>query len=163
MPVPDGPQFIKVFHSSRIADPPHEVEHPDPAWLIRRAEINTRPSNQHPDIIHAGEEKAAREVGGGVRPFIHEYEIDSKEVFPITYGDEVESIDPDYETPGFEEKMRGVQPGLFETVPGTPDIALKSNRAVPYRNLVEGEGTISYMIPKGAIGKSVRYVGVKER
>jgi len=168
MATPDGPQFIRVVHSSRSNQPPHEIEYPDRAAIERRMADNPL-TNQHPDIIHAGTEESAEAKSSGLRPFHHEYEIELSEAYPVTFGDEEFSSNREntvdkvnhWEPNNFRESMQGVQPGLFETIVGTPDIALKSNRAVPYRNLVEDAGGISYMIPKGAVGKGVRYVGVK--
>ena len=163
MPAPDGPQFIRLFHSSRSDLPPHEVEHPDKEFLIKNAEPYT---NQHPDIIHVGTRKSAEDISKH-RSFLHEYEIDLHEAYPTTFGDERSGNDNTVdaiklpETEKFKERMSGVQPSLFETISGTPDIAIKSNRAVPYRNELEDEGSVSFMIPKGAVGKGVRYVGAK--
>ena len=141
--------MIRVFHSSRRSDPPHEL----PYWA------SGVQGNNHPDIIHAGTRQAATERRG--RDFLRVCEITPGEEYPVAFGDE----DLEYtnnEPPTFKARMRGVQEGLFETISGDPDIAIKSGRAVPYRNRAEDKGSISYMIPKSAIGKSVRYVGVQE-
>ncbi len=168
MATPDGPQFIRVVHSSRSNQPPHEIEYPDKAGIERRMADNPL-GNQHPDIIHAGTVESADAKSSGLRPFHHEYEIDMSEAYPVTFGDEEFSSNKEntvdkvnyLEPNNFKENMKGVQEGLFETVVVTPDIAIRSNRAVPYRNRVEDAGGVSYMIPKGAVGKGVRYVGVK--
>jgi|694.fasta_scaffold112559_4 hypothetical protein len=165
MPVPTGPQFV-VFHSSSSQTPPHEVEHPRAARLAVGGGMPL--SNKHPDIVHAGTLAAAQEVSANSRIWFHQYGIDPSEEYPVTFGDETASTHDNNvdsvnysDTKNFKEKMSGVQPGLFESVAGTPDIALKSNRAVPYRNALEDAGNISYMIPKGAVGKTVKYLGVK--
>jgi hypothetical protein len=139
--------MIRVFHSSRRSDPPHEL----PYWA------SGVQGNNHPDIIHAGTRQAATERRG--RDFLHIYEITPGEEYPVTFGDE-DTESNTYESPVMATKLRGTQPGLFETISGNPDIAIKSNRAVPYRNAAEDKGSVSYMIPKGAIGKTVKYVGL---
>ena len=143
---------IRVFHASYEETPPHEREH---EFFYRKE------GNNHPDVVHAGTEQAAKDVARGVREYMHMYEITPGEEYPVTFGDE-ETETQTYESPVFTRRMRNVQPGLFETISGDPDLAIKSNRAVPYRNTAEDKGSISFMIPKGAIGKTVRYLGVQK-
>lgn len=140
--------MIRVYHSSFSATPPHRR---DTKMGLQHF------GNVHPDIIHAGTMQAAKDIGED-RPFIHMYDIPAHEAYPVTFGDE--GTEREKENPTFVANMRGVQPGLFETISGEPSVALKSNRAVPYRNRAEDKGSISYMIPKKSIGKTVFYAGV---
>lgn len=173
MEKPLGPQFVRVYHSSHEVVPPHRVnaQHgPDHDFGM---------ANTHEDIIHAGTMKAAQEIAEGIgsgenrnkRQFIHVYDIPSEHQYPYTFGDDFDlTFSPEDEdrfpnasrVPEFKEKMKGTQPELFESVTGTPDIALKSNKAVPYRNRGEDIGSISWMMPKSAIREGkIRYAGVR--
>lgn len=170
MPAPDGPQFVRVYHASLNVVPPHrrKVKH-GPDYDFGRG-------NTHPDIVHAGTLEAARGILGANTeaeyPYIHAYDIPVHKQYPVVFGDdfgstfhpEEEVYADEYPSVGeFVNKMRGVQPGLFESVSGTPDIALKTSQAVPYRQRGEDIGSISWMIPKSAFHRGgVRHVGVME-
>lgn len=173
MPKPTGPQFLRVYHSSWSGIPPHRVnaKHgPDHDFGM---------ANTHPEIIHAGTERAASDIEGmfaSRRPYIHMYDIPAHMQHSVVYGDDFDNTffpeeedDPrstinEYRTKEFKEKMSGIQEGLFETITGTPDVPLKSNQAVPYRNKVEDIGSISWMIPKSAINpRGIRYAGFKKQ
>lgn len=146
MPAPDGPQFVKMYHASYNPKPPHD------RFANNSLEDYT---NSHPDVIHMGSLDAAKTFK---RRYIHAYEVPVEHVYPATFGDEDEFIynqdkKDAYGTPTeFGRVMRGKQPGLFETMAGEPELALKSNMAVPYRNMThEDMGGISYMVPKSLI------------
>lgn len=141
-------EMIRVYHSSHLPDPPH---------TINRSLGLHHFGNVHPEVIHAGTMRAAKDIGEG-RPYFHMYDIPASEAYPVTFGDEGTEVER--EGPVFVANMRGVQPGLFETISGEPKTAIKSGRAVPYRNRAEDKGSISYMIPKNAIGKTVFYAGL---
>lgn len=152
-----GEHILRVYHSSRDAAPPHEVEQ-EHAADVRKIKASKQPptSNQHPDIIHAGTYAAAREIGGGSRKYMHVYDVDTHEMSPVTYDDAPEML----ETSKFKKKLAGTQQNLWESVPSTGMETLKHGRVQPYRNKAEDEGSISYMIPKSEVGTSrVKYVG----
>lgn len=146
MPAPDGPQFVTMYHASFKAKPPH-----DP-FVNNVLEDYT---NAHPDVIHMGSLTAANSFK---RRYIHEYRVPVEHVYPVTFGDEDEFIynethrDEQGVPTEFGAVMKGKQPGLFETMAGYPELALKSKMAVPYRNMTrEDMGGISYMVPKSLI------------
>lgn len=132
-------------------------------------------SNAHPEVIHAGTYAAAAEAGSS-RDYMHMYDIPVRAQYPVTFGDspgmtfddEEEKFDTEEGTPEevglarkFQKNMRGVQQGLFETIPGDPHLAVRSNMALPYRNKGEDEGSISWMIPKDAVKSGrIKYVGL---
>ena len=181
MTKPLGEQFVRVFHSSESAYPPHEEEAPytvKSRYEERSARYGKNyptVANVHPDVIHAGTRGAATEIGSH-RPYMHMYDIPVTAQYPVTFGDspgmtfedEEEKFDTEEGTPEetglarqFQKKMRGVQQGLFETTPGDPRLAVRSNLAVPYRNKGEDEGSISWMIPKGAVKSGrIKYAGL---
>lgn len=161
-----GEHILRVYHSSRSVIPPHDVtKGNDPDLRKLRQEDykqGTSNTNTHPDIIHAGTLEAAKEIGGGggwhtlMRPYMHAYDIDVSEMSPVTYGD-APGME---ETQKFKKRLAGEQQSLWESVPSTGEETLQHGRVQPYRNNVEDEGSISYMIPKSAIGTGrVRYVG----
>jgi hypothetical protein len=154
-----GEHIIRVYHSSRSAVPPHslEVRHADNLRILKKAEGPKHAyNNVHPDLIHAGTEEAAREIGGGTRPFIHMYEVDTREMSPVVYGDA-----PGLgETQKFRRRLAGEQESLWESVHSTGLETLEHGKVQPYRNRAEDEGSISYMIPKSEISAGrVRYAG----
>lgn len=154
-----GEHIIRVYHASRIPEPPHEVE-PKYADELRdlKKTMSTKEShnNTHPDIIHAGTYESAHEIGGGTRPFMHMYEIDTREMSPVVYGDA-----PGLgETQKFKRRLAGEQESLWESVPSTGLETLEHGKVQPYRNRAEDEGSISYMIPKSEISAGrVKYAG----
>lgn len=146
MPAPDGPQFVTMYHASDNPRPPHD------RFVNNPVEDYT---NAHPDVIHMGTLKAAESFN---RRYIHEYDVPEDMIYPVTFGDEKEFLKHDQHmeeqgvTSEFGEAMKGKQPGLFETMAGEPELALKSKMAVPYRNMTtEDMGSISYMVPKSLI------------
>ena len=146
MPAPEGPQFVTMYHASHNPTPPH-----DP-FVNNELEHYT---NADPDVIHMGSLTAANSFR---RRYIHEYRVPAEHVYPVTFGDEDEFIDEeDWKSAEgipteFGTVMKGKQTGLFETMPGYPELALKSKMAVPYRNMTkEDMGGISYMVPKSLI------------
>lgn len=154
-----GEHIIRVYHSSRSVVPPHslEVPHADTLRTLKKAEgVKHAYNNVHPDLIHAGTEEAAREIGGGTRPFIHMYEVDTREMSPVVYGDA-----PGLgETQKFRRRLAGEQESLWESVHSTGLETLEHGKVQPYRNRAEDEGSISYMIPKSEISAGrVRYAG----
>lgn len=90
MPIPESPQFMTVFHASRSDVPPHR-QAPTPRQLW------TPDSNLHPDVIHAGSDKAALDIMGETRPYIHEYtvEMEHPRVSPVIWGDEPQILQED--------------------------------------------------------------------
>jgi hypothetical protein len=155
-----GEHIIRVYHSSRSNEPPHTYEPPYADTHRRQREEQYREGfssvNTHPDIIHAGTSESAHEVGGGTRPFIHMYEIDTREMSPVVYGDA-----PGLgETQKFKRRLAGEQESLWESIHSTGEETLKHGLVQPYRNKAEDEGSISYMIPKSAIKAGrVKYAG----
>lgn len=155
-----GEHILRVYHSSRGDTPPHimrktyaekEREHAQWAW-----DNDLAYTNVHPDIVHAGTREAAEEVSAGTRPYMHVYDIDTREMSPVTYGD-APKMDDDKR---YTSRMVGKQPSLWESIPSTGEETLKHGRVQPYRNKVEDRGSISYMIPKSEVGTSrVKYVG----
>lgn len=172
MPAPTGPQFQRVFHRSDSEIPVHLQ-----AATSRQA-FNPE-SNYHPDVFHVGTEASTSEVRFRTRPYMHEYEIDMSHpsVSPITWGEErtilrshasIEQLHPDLRNnhsslantvQEFNDNMKGQQEGLFESVPANAEQAAKGT-ILPYRNRVEDKGSISYIVPKSAVGNGVRLVGV---
>lgn len=181
MTKPLGPQFVTVYHASEQETPPHEVEASEKLKSRYKHTVGKFPenypvsSNVHPDVIHGGTEQSASEFA---RLYTHVYEIPVEKQYPVAFGDapqmtfsdEREEFDPSTGNPvmrgfpkDYQQNMRGVQPGLFESIPGDPRLALKSQMAVPYRNKGEDPGSISWMIPKSVIKEGgIRYVGLKD-
>lgn len=168
-----GEHIIRVYHSSNVADmAPHtrrrayeEEERKNAKWAWEHGGA----TNRHPDIIHAGTYKAALEVDGGDRSHVHAYDVDIREMSPVTYDDEpsagvTHDDEPNSGEPNkFKINMAGVQQSLWESIPSTGEETLKHGRVQPYRNKVEDRGSISYMIPKSAVGtERVKYAGVSE-
>jgi len=148
-----------VYHSSGRKTPPHEMTFDHHERDRQRKETHNMNHNMHPDIIHAGSYAAAQEISAGSRKYMHEYEIDTSEMSPVTYDDAPAMR----ETDAFKKKMSGVQQSLWESVPSTGLETLKHGRVQPYRNKAEDEGSISYMIPKSEVGTSrVKYLGMHE-
>jgi hypothetical protein len=150
-------QMVKMYHISWDDTPPHELE---PTSVHRYKEGE----NIHPDVMHMGTRRAALTIH---RTHLHEYEADPSEIDPVVYGDEQWLLDVEKDFPenyrarDIKASMQGVQQGLWETVTGDPRDAVTKGRVIPYRNLSEDVGSISYLVPKAAIqsGK-VKYVGV---
>jgi len=171
MPAPTGPQFQRVFHRSNSDTPVHLQEattrqayHPD--------------SNYHPDIFHVGTEESALDIRFNDRPYMQEYEIDLSHpsISPVTWGEESSVIrkhdkieaNPEKAHPSevksvrkFTDSMIGKQEGLFESVPANAEYAAEKSSILPYRNRIEDTGSISYIVPKSAVGGAVRLVGVQ--
>lgn len=162
-----GPQFVRVFHASDSGVPPHQM----PYWWSSRPQENT---NLHPDVIHAGSETAANLFN---RDYVHVYDIPVESQYPVTFGDEPsmtfsdrhELFDRQTGEPVssggfakvFQTQMRGVQQGLFESIPGDPKLAVKTKMAVPYRNKGEDPGHVSWMIPKDGVAEgNIKYKGL---
>lgn len=174
MPKPDGPQFVTVFHSSEDAVPPHEVHYGSTNTDWKKG-ASLEEENRHPRVIHAGTEASTE---GFKRPYTHVYEIPVEHQYPVTFGDaprmtfddESETFDRKTGEPvsknfvgEYQQRLRGVQQGLFESIPGDPELAVRTEMAVPYRNKGEDKGSISWMVPKSAIRSgNIRYKGLKE-
>lgn len=159
MPRPNGPQFVRVFHTSWKDTPPHELNHPSDSDY----ELG---DNEHPDVIHMGTRRAALQI---YRPYMHEYEVDTRAAEPVVHSDDPylvirtdKSKNPDDSVAkDWKKAMAGKQEGLWESVPlDVEDVAAKG-RIAPYRNRAEDAGSISYAVSRSAIksGK-VRHVGV---
>ena len=163
MPAPDGPQFTRVYHSSDTPFPVHEIENPR---LDKRVRLNPY-GNAHPDVIHTGTEQAASTGPLSKRVFMHAYDVPSEHIYPVTFGDEehiMNEREDSYRKRMFKHSIvkNNIQEGLFETVPGDPLFAVKTNMAIPYRNMAEDHGSLSYMLPKKAINEGkIIYRGVK--
>lgn len=150
---------MRVYHASRIAKPPHEAWFASQDDYRKRKETHGMNHNMHPDIIHAGTEASALEIGGGSRKYMHTYDVDVREISPVTYDDAVAMR----ETDEFKQKLSGAQQSLWESIPSTGVETLQHGRVQPYRNKAEDAGSISYMIPKSAINAGhVKYTGVSE-
>lgn len=157
--------YIKAYHISEQETPPHEL---DPHSLLRYSEWD----NTHPDVLHMGSRKAAIHIQNSrlyiPRNHLHEYEIDPSIVHPVIYGDSQSMLDisrdiEDSKAKNIDKHMAGIQPELWESIPGDPREAVKTGQVLPYRNFAEDIGSISYMVPKSAIKEGkVRYVGVKD-
>lgn len=177
MPAPTGPQFVTVYHSSDRMTPPHEVTYSrNETGTDWQPGATIEQDNRDPKIIHAGTEESTK---GFSRPYTHVYEIPVEHQYPVTFGDapemtfrdDRESFDPETGLPQssgsfispYQQRLRGVQQGLFESTPGDPKLAIRTNMAVPYRNKGEDMGSISWMIPKDAVRSGrIRYAGLKE-
>lgn len=173
MPAPTGPQFVRVYHASDRLSPPHEVTYSSTNTDYRSGKPAEN-DNRHPGVIHAGTEESAKTFE---RPFTHIYEIPVDHQYPVTFGDAPEMTFRDnmeqFTESGepmskgfvgaFQQKLRGTQQGLFESITGDPNLAIRTDMAVPYRNRGEDVGSISWMIPKGAVRSGrIRYAGLKE-
>ena len=171
MPTPDGPQFIHMLHASLSPDAPHlDTSYSNPEKY----------SNSHPDIMHMGTARTVDDAFLSNRPYVHKYRVPVSHVYPAVFGDEKELIDSEerqivgygaepHET-SFGRAMTGIQEGLFEQTPATPEFVLRNNVVVPYRNRLEGKGEISYMVPKSLFPRSsgdkdspIEYLGVEHR
>lgn len=147
-----------MYHISWNETPPHELE---PVEFMH----DYRPgSNLHPDVLHMGTRKSAIQIH---RTHLHEYEADPDVIDPVIYGDAqhvMEKVDSEKITsPNIKQVMRGIQPMLFEAMPGDPREAVRTGRVMQYRNLVEDAGSVSFMVPKSAIAAGkVRHVGVQD-
>lgn len=174
---------VRVYHSSNSYEPPHSRQHPRHNFPFVNSNlpfinsIYEDTNNIHEDIIHAGTPKSTPR-----REHVHEYEIDLNHpsVSPVTWGDAPEVLEADevydrayrktYENIkdgedgplGYEfyKNMRGKQEGLFEYTPANVLNAAQTGKVLPYRNRREDVGSISYAIPKSAVGDAVRYIGV---
>lgn len=152
----NGGQMVKMYHISWDDTPPHELEP-----RLNSLHMWTPQDNVHPDVLHMGTKRSALQI---YRTHLHEYEADPSDIDPIVHGDSQIAMS---RTGGgdkyFNKAMAGVQPSLWESVPGNPYQAIRTGKVLPYRNLVEDAGSISYMVPKDLIksGK-VRYVGVTD-
>ena len=148
--------YIKMYHIAWDDTPPHELRPYEELHAYREGR------NIHPDVLHMGNKDAALQIW---RTHLHEYEVDPSVIDPITYGDEEfvmqKSDNPAYAThKKMKETMRGVQPTLWESIPGDPREAVKTGNVISYRNHGEDAGSISFMVPKSAIASGkVRYVG----
>jgi len=146
-----------MYHASYVPTPPHEAkEEYDGQW----ADVG----NNHPDVIHMGNKTTVNHETLTKRPYIHEYEVPTSSVYPVVFGDEYPYIE--MKKPGFDDTVKNspVKEGLFETISGSPDLALKSNMALPYRNRMEDPGGISHIVPKSLVNQGVaRYLGVTKR
>ena len=159
-----GEHIIRVYHASNVSEmAPHlrrktyeDSERKNAQWAWDNNHAST---NVHPDIIHAGTYQSALEIGGGTRSHVHAYDVNIREMSPITY-DDAPKMEEDNK---FKRSMAGVQQSLWESIPSTGEETLKHGRVQPYRNKVEDRGSISYMIPKSAVGtERVKYAGVSE-
>lgn len=158
MPAPDGPQFVRVYHSSNEYAPTHELD-------MRERNYG----NAHPDVIHTGTTQAASTGPLANRAYLHAYDVPLEHIYPVTFGDEYHILNEREDSQRkrmFNHNIvkNNIQEGLFETIPGDPKFAIKTNMAIPYRNMAEDHGSISYMLPKKAIkeGKII-YRGVEKR
>lgn len=172
MPAPEGPQFVRVYHASESWAPPHIMHAPD---HIQSSTFRSD-TNLHPDVIHAGTSKSSSEFG---RDYVHVYDIPVERQYPVVFADSYTmTFTPQTETDvvarnwpnvkQYNARMKGLQPGLFETIEGDPHLAIKSEQAVPYRNRAEDPGSISWMMPKSAIvdddqPDKIRYIGMSDR
>jgi hypothetical protein len=160
-----GEHIIRVYHAARTETPPHimrrtylQEERNNAQWAW---DNNLASTNVHPDIIHAGTYQSALDIRDDreLRSQMHAYDIDTREMSPITYDDSPKMD----ETNKFKRNMAGVQQSLWESIPSTGQETLMHGRVQPYRNKAEDAGSISYMIPKSAIGTSrAKYAGVSE-
>ena len=108
---------------------------------------------------------------------MHEYEIDMSHpsISPVTWGEEgsilrdQNKVEESPETAPldkvvalhiFNDSMKGKQEGLFENVPADAEYSAEKGVILPYRNRVEDQGSISYIVPKSSVGGAVRFVGV---
>lgn len=150
---------IRAFHISWDDTPPHELRPHENLHAYREDD------NKHPEVLHMGSRDSAMQI---YRTHLHEYEIDPDVVDPIVYGDAQYVMDkadnPAYATHReMAKNMKGVQPSLFETLPGDPLEAVRTGKVIQYRNYGENAGSISYMVPKSAIREGkVRHVGVTD-
>lgn len=160
MPAPDGPQWVTVYHASTSHEEPHRMLEDWEPGLEKY-------SNAHYNVLHMGTEESMKHPFLANKRFMHKYSIPDSHIYPVTFGDEGHLMrrqareDRAGGATPFSRAMKGVQPGLFETVSGDPELALSSGMAVPYRNMAEGVGEISYMMPKSLIHSGVgKYHGI---
>lgn len=167
MPKPNGPQWIDVYHASDWADSPHDVSATD----VEAQEY----FNTHPDVLHMGTEDSVNDAEFGDRAYEHKYRIPVSHIYPVVFGDSKEDMDDEKEfakrggETEFEYSMKrrareGDHEGLFESIPADPLHAIRNNMVIPYRNIKEAPGEISYMVPKSLITQGiVKYHGVRSR
>ena len=151
--------YIKAYHISWDDTPPHELD-PD-----KKNVFYQEGDNIHPDALHMGTREAAMQIW---RTHLHEYEIDPSVMHPVIQGDSPSMMEKANQPGSYRNRdvniaMSGVQPELWESVSADPREAVKTGKVLPYRNLAEAPGSISYIVPKSAIKEGkVRYVGVKD-
>lgn len=148
--------YIKAYHISWGTTPPHERDSSDVVFTYN--------DNVHPDALHMGTRRAAIQIH---RTHLHEYEINPSALHPVTQGDspimKEKTEKEGWRAKSANEAMRGLQPELWETVSADPRQAVRTGQVLPYRNLGEDTGSISFIVPKSAINSgAVRYVGVTD-
>jgi hypothetical protein len=133
-------QFTYVMHGTQTHIPPHVKEEGEPSF-------------------HAGTSASAdsRMAFNAPYHFKHLYRIHRDAVDPTVFGDYMEEG-------SYEKGMKGLQTGLFETIPFNSKEATehhkKSGLVLPYRNNQEDRGSISFLVPKSRIGNGVEYLGM---
>lgn len=195
MPKPDGPQWTRVYHASWEDTPVHEQKalsrhmwtpdsnfHPD---VIHTGSLQStldimgesRPfihaydiDMSHPSVspVVWGEENQILEEDNDIMDRVRKGTIDEMLSRPSTKlaGTGKTLIQKQVElAKDFNDKMVGVQPGLWEETPANAKEAAETRTVLPYRNRREDIGSISFIIPKKAIGPKgpVRFAGVQTR
>lgn len=147
-----GPQFVRVYHASHSAEPPHLAELPE-----ANISIDT---NTDEDVIHAGTAMATDEIGISNRPFVHIYDIPFKKIHPDVHGDSSEQLENALKRKTLHRVLseKGITPGESEETPADPWDARELGMAIGYRNMNEDIGSVSYMLPKSEINGTQRYV-----
>lgn len=195
MPAPDGPQWKRVYHASWEDTPVHQQKalsrhawtpdsnfHPDvihagsfPSTLDimgeRRPYIHAYDIDMsHPSVspVVWGEENQILQEDNDIMERINKGTIDELLSRPSTKmkstGKTMIELQVDL-AKNFNNKMIGVQPGLWEETPANAKEAAETQTVLPYRNRREDIGSISFIIPKKAVdGKGpVRFAGVQTR
>jgi hypothetical protein len=139
MPIPDGPQFIDVYHASGGHSPPH-----------------TRYGRDH---IFAGTEQSAldRRYETG-RDIVHHYRIPVSMIRPEIWADD--EHDPEHGSRYVMEFADKSGPTLWETLPVIPH-EVKPGEILQYRNHVEDKGSISYIMHRNDVSDDkIKYMGM---
>ena len=188
-----GPQFVRVYHASYADTPPHlqkpSARHLwTPDSNVHPDVIHTGSSqaaldilNENRPFIHAydievNHPKVSSVVWGDEKQIIEEDDIMDEMVRKGTMGQRLKEAEGKTTLEGksllqrqfdmhnkFARRMSGVQPGLWEETPVDARQIAETCTVTPYRNRCEDSGSISWLIPKGAVGGAVKYAGVKPR
>ena len=193
MPAPDGPQFVRVYHASYEDTPPHLQKpmarhmwtpdsnmHPDVIHMGSSQSALDIMGEQRP-FVHAydidiSHPKVSPVVWGDENQIIEEDDLMDEMVKKGTMDQRLKEAEGKTRFQGksllqrqfdlhneFSRRMSGVQPGLWEETPADAQLISIHKTVTPYRNRREDLGSVSWLVPKGSIGRAVKYAGVKTR
>jgi hypothetical protein len=141
MPIPDGPQFIDVYHASMDNNAPH----------VRYG---------HPHVFAGTEQAAIDRMMESGRDVIHHYRIPVSMLRPEIWADDDHDPDSERDSRIVMELADKSGPTLWETVPVRPR-DVKPGEVLQYRNQVEDKGSISYIMHKKDINDNkIKYMGM---